>query len=283
MSEEENQEKENQTQENENSTQEVDALLANVETSEPQETKEYDKKEDAIDENQEENTDKDTDEYGNPKPEKKMYSEDEVNQRIQEAVRERVARFERNNPDATQQQKREATREIAQDEAQGWQEQLKGFVKQTFVEMNQEQQRETQQRQEQQQKAELESKILSGRGRFKDYDQRLMSAPITDAMLMAAGSADDPAAFLHRATEVAMDDLKRISQIQSPYKQMTEIGKLEDKLRHKKAQTKSPRPGSRVKDDDTMPLKEEKEPTPDDLIRQVESQRLKMINDRRRR
>ena len=83
----------------------------------------------------EEKHEKEIDDYGNEKPEPKTYSEDEVSERINKAVRERMARMERNTPQPEPQQQAKPEFEYNPESEESWQNQLEGFVEQTVSKM----------------------------------------------------------------------------------------------------------------------------------------------------
>jgi hypothetical protein len=92
---------------------------------------------------------------------------------------------------------------------------------------------------------------------------------------------DDPAAFLYAAAKRQPKELERISKLRDPYAQMTEIGKLEERMRRNKSTTNAPRPLGRTQDDaPSKEVKKSKEPSIEDLIRQSESKKLSKMRGR---
>lgn len=226
-----------------------------------------------------------TDEYGNEKPSiSKTYTEDEVNERINAAVRERLSRLERNGQAEQQVQKQTKDNfEYDENSAQTWQEQLEGFVKQTVSKMHTEQAEHVRRTQEQQAQLEFEQKFIKGMDRFKDYKEVVKQEHMTDAMVLATRSMADPAAFVYAAVKRAPEDIKRIASLKDPYAQMVEMGKLEERMRKTKTGTSAPRPLSRTKDDASINHKSDKEPSVDDLIAQSERKRQAELRNARRR
>lgn len=231
----------------------------------------------------EQETQAELDEYGNEKPAPKTYTEDEVNERINKAVRDRLARMEKNQG-LTPQQAQHAEQNFKYDEnADGdWQQQLKQFVKQTYQETIQEQQREAQRQREQQAQAEFEAKFHQGMSKFSDFVDVVSSQPITDAMTIATRGMKDPAAFIYAASKRHATELQRISQLSDPYTQMTEMVRLEERMKKAKPTSNAPRPVSRTQDDAGMPHKSEKEPSIEDLIASAEKKKRALLNSRRR-
>ena len=221
------------------------------------------------------------DEYGNPvePSESKMYTEEEVNERINRAVRERLARMQKND-NLTPQQAQHAEQNFEYDpNAQGdWQQQLKQFVKQTYKETIQEEKTRAQQLREQQAQAEFEEKFAQSMGKFKDFREVVASQPITDAMTMATRSMNDPAAFLYAAIKRHPEELQRISRLSDPYAQMVEIGRLEERMKKSRPTTNAPRPISPTTGDGHLSThKDEKEPSIEELIAQSDARKLKRL------
>lgn len=229
------------------------------------------------------------DDYGNQKVAPRTYTEDEVNDKINQAVRERFARFERNNPGATQaekQQVQQATNagfEYNADSQESWQQQLKSFVKQTMYEEHQEQSHRAQQHKEQMAHAEFEDKFTRSMGKFNDFRDVVGKQPISDTMLLATRSMQDPAAFLYAASKRAPKELERIARIADPYSQIAEMGKLEERMKQSKATTKAPKPLSKVEADVPIAHKAYVKPDIDELIRQSTAKKLAQQNLRRGR
>lgn len=228
-----------------------------------------------------------TDEYGNPKPSKeRKYTEDEVNEKINKAVRDRVARMERNTLPASQQQIQKEVQDnfVANpDSADSWQKQLSEFVKQTVSNMGQEQERTRQIQQEAQAQAVFEEKFHNGMSKFADFVDVVGHHPISDAMVIATREMKDPAAFLYAASKREPKELERISKIRDPYAQIAAMGALETSLRKTSPATRAPKPMSRTIDDGRLEHRSDKEDSIEDLIKKSENRKLAKMNGMLRR
>lgn len=172
-------------------------------------------------------------------------------------------------------------------DAQGdWQQQLASFVKQTVTSMTREQQETQTRNQEAQDQREFETKFKNGIGKFNDFVDVIESLPfeITNPMTLATRAMADPAAFLYAAAKRNPKELERISKIRDPYAQMTEMGRLEERMRKNKTTTQAPRPLSRSHDDAGSPApKKSKEPSIEDLIAKADAKKLANRNAKRGR
>ncbi len=227
------------------------------------------------------------DDYGNEVAAAKVYTEDEVNERINQAVRDRLARLERNSaqqPPAPAQVQQAAQQgfEYNAESAESWQQQLESFVEQTVGRMNQKQAQQAQQMREQQAQAEFEQKFHQGMGKFKDYVDVVSTQPITDAMTVSLRSVKDPAAFLYAACKREPKEIERISRIQDPYAQIAEMGKLEERMKKARAHTQTPKPVARTHEDAAFSSKSDKEPTIEELIHRAEAKKRAQINARKK-
>lgn len=229
------------------------------------------------------------DDYGNEKAASKTYTEDEVNERINQAIRDRLSRLERNTSQQqpNQAQVQQATQqgfEYNAESPESWQQQLESFVEHTVNRMSEKQARQAYEQREQQAQAEFETKFRSGMSRFNDYAQVVATQPITDAMTMASRAMKDPAAFFYAAAKRAPQELQRIANIPDQYAQMVEIGKLEERMRQTKQATKAPKPISKVQEDSSIPHKaKQTEPSIEQLIAQDAAKRKALQDSRRRR
>lgn len=218
------------------------------------------------------------DEYGNELPPPKMYTEEELNR----IIRERVSRFERNqasqlNSPISQSQKQAS--ETGAEESPDWQQELKGFIKNTLSELTVQEQEQQRIMQEQKELAEFEAKFQQGMSRYADFVDVVSKQPITDAMTHATRGMQDPTAFLYAAAKKAPEELQRISKL-NPYAQMIEMGKLEMKLKANKPVTNSPRPLAKTKEDVTAGYKETGSKTVDDLIAESARKKLDLLASR---
>lgn len=240
-----------------------------------------------IDDEDEKNDEKsrETDEYGNE-------SEPE-NKEIRERLKKQAKKFQSEIDDLRHQlQNQGASREVQQaakdfeynpDESGDWQQQLASFVKQTVNNMSREQEESQSRQQEHAAQQQFESKFRDGMGKFDDFREVISELPfqITNPMTLATRGMDNPAAFLYAAAKRNPQDLERISKIRDPYAQMTEMGKLEERMRKNKPSTKAPRPLSRSHEDSPLPQSKKKsEPSIEDLIAKSDAKKLANIKQR---
>ncbi len=226
------------------------------------------------------------DAYGNEKPAPKTYTEDEVNEKINKAVRERLARGNPQQPNqqAVQQQAKKDF-EYNPESDESWQQQLELFVEQTVSKMSQKQYAQQEQQRENQAHEEFQDKFTQGMGKFGDFKEVVGSQPITDPMTLALRGMQDPASFIYAASKRHPAELTRISQIPDKYSQMVEMGKLEERMRKSPVgTTKAPRPVSRTSEDTGLPASKKKsEPSIEDLIAKSEARKLALVKQRRAR
>ena len=259
------------------------------ESSETTQNDDYDIGDDNADESSSEEkteNEKTEDDYGNEKEPERRFTESEVNERINQAVRERLARLERNvQPENAQVQKQAKDGfEYDPNNEDSWQKQLESFVEQTVTKMSHKQIEQSRMAQEQQAQAEFEQKFQSGMKRFKDFQEVVALMPFTDAMTLAVRGISDPSAFIYAASKKAPDEIKRIAAIPDQYAQMVEIGKLEERLRKNRTTTNAPRPLAKQKEDVTSkPEKAKREESIEDRIQEVERKKLAQLNARFRR
>ena len=278
---------ENQYQEGPEEVQELDSDTEEAsEESYQEETVEQE--EDASQENDSEPTDikkREYDEYGNEKePENK-----EIRERLKKQARKYETEIESLRAQLSQQGASPQVQKAAEDfeydpEGSGdWQQQLASFVKQTVNSMSREKVEHEQRQQEAQSQKEFEDKFRQGINKLDDFREviRGLDFPITDYMTIATRALSDPAAFLYAAAKRNPKELERISKIRDPYAQITEMGRLEERMRRNKPMTKAPRPLSRSNDDGGMPApKNNKEPTIEDLIAKSDQKKLARVKGR---
>jgi hypothetical protein len=224
------------------------------------------------------------DEYGNEKPAPRTYTEEEVNERINKAIRERLARGNQQQ-DVTQQQMQKAADsgfEFNEDSDVPWPEQLEHFVEKSFHKIISKQQQQQVQQQEQATENEFRDRFINGMERYGDFKQVVEKQPVTDYMTMALRGMNDPAAFIYAASKRAPAELSRISQINDPYAQIVEMGKLEERMRKAANQSNAPKPIARTRDDAKMPLNSKKrDETIEDLIAQADAKKKAQYAQRR--
>lgn len=208
-----------------------------------------------------------------------------------EAIRERLARQARKYESEiealrSQLQEQGAPREVQNaardfeydpDSKADWQQQLASFVKQTVNSMTREQQESQERQVEAKAQREFEDKFVRSMSKFEDFRDVMtnLSFEITNPMTLATRAMDDPAAFLYAAAKRQPKELERISKIRDPYVQMTEMGRLEERMRKNKTTTNAPRPLGRTLDDATSrEPKKNKEPSVEDLIARADAKRI---------
>lgn len=225
------------------------------------------------------------DDYGNAKQAEKTYTEDEVNDRINKAIRDRLSRGnQQQQPNQQQVQQQTQGFEHNPESPDDWQKQLETFVEQTVSRMTQKQQQQQQQAIEQQAHLEFETKFNQGMEKFGDFRDVVGQQPITDPMTYALRGMRDPAAFIYAASKRQPEELQRISNIRDPYAQMVEMGKLEERMRKNSPATQAPKPVSRTKEDSGMPASQKKkEMGIDDLLTQSDAKKRALVEQRRRR
>lgn len=244
-------------------------------------------------------TDYDDEDVADDKP-KKEVDEDEYGNSKEpenEAIRERLARQARKYEaelEALRSQlaQQGASREVQQaakefeydpDASGDWQQQLASFVKQTVNSMTREQEEAKSRQQEIAAQQAFEAKFREGMNRFDDFRDVMENLPfeITNPMTLATRAMDNPAAFLYAAAKRNPQELERISKIRDPYAQMTEMGKLEERMRKNKPTTKAPRPLGRTPEDATINTpKKSKEVDGDDLLAKADAKRLATVRTR---
>jgi len=234
------------------------------------------------------------------KPKKKEVEVDEYGNEKEpenEAIRERLARQARKHQaeidalrqqlanQGASQQVQQAAKDFEYDPDAGgdWQQQLASFVKQTVNSMTRDQQEAQSRQQEAQAQAEFETKFRDGMNNFDDFRDVMTSLPfeISNPMTLATRAMENPAAFLYAAAKRNPGELERISKIRDPYVQMTEMGRLEERMRRNKPTTKAPRPLGRTQEDATTNApKKKSDPNGDDLLARADAKRLATVRTR---
>jgi len=291
-------------------TSNIDDLLLGGKTTQHPETPENqyldDNNEETIDTDKEQSTDygdneiqepdenRDIQELEEPTLEKEKSHTDEYGNESapeNEAIRDRLARQARKHQaeidalreqlsqqGASQQiQKAAKDFEYQPDESGDWQQQLAQFVKQTVSSMGREETENKQRQQEQQLQYEFETKFKAGIEKFDDFSDVVSALPfeISNPMTLATRAMSDPVAFLYAAAKRQPAELERISRIRDPYAQMTEMGRLEERMRKNKSATTAPRPLSRTPEDSaSIEVKKKKEATIEDMIRASDAKKL---------
>jgi hypothetical protein len=167
------------------------------------------------------------DEYGNPVEKQRLYTEEEV----QNKIRERLSRVKSHEPQVRE-QVQDASKGFEQDtnSDEAWDVQLERFIDQA-IDKKQKKVAEDQWRSFQEQKQiEFESKFTSGMNKYKDFHEVVSGKPVTDTMMLATRGLSDPAAFVYGASKLHPQELERISKIQDPYYQAAEVGRLHERM-----------------------------------------------------
>lgn len=220
-----------------------------------------------------------TDDYGNEAPVEN------------EAIRDRLARQARKHQAEidelrSQLSSQGASREVQNaardfeynpEESGDWQQQLASFVKQTVSSMGREEAESKQRYQEQQLQQEFEGKFRAGIEKFHDFPDVIgaLNFEISNPMTLATRAMANPAAFLYAAAKRHPQELEKISKLRDPYAQMTEMGKLEERMRKNKPTTSAPRPlGRSIDNSPSIEPKKKSEPSIEDLIRHADAKKL---------
>lgn len=171
--------------------------------------------------------DKPIDEYGNPIEKPRLYTEEELQQRI----RDRLSRG-RHAEQPAPQQIQQAAKDFTPDpnSEDDWQTQLADFVDKTIDRREQKRTQEQWQAKEHQRQADFESKFNAGMSKYQDFHKVVEGKPITNEIMLAARSLDNPAAFIYGASKLHPQELDRIARIDDPYVQAAEVGRLHERM-----------------------------------------------------
>lgn len=261
------------------------------EVSEDDHTSESDEEHDDGEKTEGEHT-KEYDDYGNEKermPKGMKERLDRNDRKYQQEVAQRDREIEQLRAQLSSQGASREVQQAAKDfeydpEAKGdWQSQLAHFVKQTVHSMTREQEEAQARQQESQSHREFETKFRQGMNKFDDFREVIAELPfeISNPMTIATRAMSDPAAFLYAAAKRQPQELERISKIRDPYVQMTEMGKLEERMRKNKPTTKAPRPLGRTQEDAAAPVSKKKsEPSIEELIAKADAKKLQKMKGR---
>lgn len=181
------------------------------------------------------------DEYGTKVSKKKLYTEEEVQQMMRDRLKR--GRHAQEEPAPAQ----EPAPAPANEEQ--WEAQLGDFIDKHMDTRAKKHQTEQYQASEAQSMAEFEVKFTDGMGKYSDFESIVREKPITDAMMLATRSMNDPAAFIYAACKHNPKELERISKIQDVVTQATEIGRLEERMKRAKTVTLAPKPAKQISGD----------------------------------
>lgn len=223
-------------------------------------------------ENKEVTSDKPIDEYGNPVEKPRMYTEEELQQRI----RDRLSRGK--HMEQPQQQQQQQVQQAAKDftpdpnSEESWETQLEAFVEKTIEKRQTKMQQQQWQEQEKARQADFEAKFTTGMEKYQDFHQVVSKAPITDGIMLASRALDNPAAFIYGAAKLHPQELQRISQIGDPYQQAAEVGRLHERMvKARNVASKAGKPLEAPKGD--IPQKSYTKPNIETLIEQHAKQK----------
>jgi hypothetical protein len=177
------------------------------------------------------------DEYGNPVSGSRMYSEEEV----QNMIRERVSRIKSVQPEVKKENKPSISTESNEDES--WQNELINLMDRHWEEKQRESQVQQWKHKEMQRQTEFESKFTTGMSKYPDFHKVIAGKNITDPMMLGIRNLDNPAAFIYGASKLHPAELERISGIEDPYIQASEMGKLHERMvKERKMKSSAPNP-----------------------------------------
>jgi hypothetical protein len=186
-----------------------------------------------------ESTQSNLDEYGNPIAKSKTYTEEEV----QRMIKDRLKRHNNNNTQSNT-DVQQATQNFQYDNESEipWEQQLESHIEKTIHKIQTRESEKQWQQHQNEIQSEFETKFTSGMERYDDFREVVSKAPITDSMMMATRSMNNPAAFIYAASKNHTAELERISKISDPFTQAREIGNLEAKMVRAKKISSAPRP-----------------------------------------
>jgi hypothetical protein len=173
-------------------------------------------------------TDSPIDEYGNPVEKARLYTEEELNQRIRDRLSRGKYAEEQYQP--PQQPIQQPQQQVDDDVEEDWRTQLRREIRTEMTQAQQEANENAWRQQESAKQADFESKFTSGMGKYQDFQQVVANKPITDHMLLATRNLDNPAAFIYGAAKLHPQELSRIASIQDPYAQASEVGRLHERM-----------------------------------------------------
>jgi len=191
------------------------------------------------------------DEYGNEIQKGRMYTEEEVQQKIRDRLARGHHAQQQQAPQQQSQQRQQASEgfEADPDSNESWEMQLEAFIDRRLETREKNAKREQWERQEESKQFEFETKFTTGMEKYSDFKSVVGKLPITDSIMMATREMKDPAAFLYAAAKTHPAEIERIASLHNPIHQATEIGRLEEKMKKAKNISNSARPLSNTKSD----------------------------------
>ena len=222
----------------------------------------------------------DTDDYGTEViKQEKVYTQAEVDARINEAVRKRLKeraeepQYQPPQPQY-QPQPQAAVPEYDPNSSDSWEVQLESFIENTITKRQQKQQQQDWQRQENENQANFEVRFNQGMSKYQDFEQVVSGKSLTPQMVISTRGMSDPAAFIYAAAKTQAPELDRISKIGDPYAQAIELGRLEERMRKARSPvSQAPKPIAAPKGDMVEAVK--RKWSIDDKLVQAESEAKK--------
>ena len=182
------------------------------------------------------------DEYGNEVEKPRLYTDEDVQRMIKE-------RLQRGQMIAPEMQQAAKNFEADPNNPEDWEVQLESFIEKTTQKLEKKKQTQAWQEQEREKQANFEVKFTHGMQKYKDFKETVGKMPVTDSIMMAAREMDDPAAFLYAATKLHPDEFRKIAEMQDPFSQARELGKLDERMRKSRAISKAAAPLTPTKGD----------------------------------
>lgn len=189
------------------------------------------------------------DEYGTKIGKKKLYTEEEV----QRMIRDRLKRGQHNE---SQYEVQNVAKDFTPDpeSTESWEVQLETFIDQTISKREQKARDNEWKEREQSIQNDFEIKFTEGMSKYKDFASTVSNKPITEAMMLATRTMNDPAAFVYAACKQHPKELERIAQIRDPIAQSVEVGRLEERMKKSKSLSSSPKPAKLISGDTSNAL-----------------------------
>ena len=172
------------------------------------------------------------DEYGNPIAKPRMYTEDELNQKI----RERLSRGRHAEHQPTHQQTQQAAKDFAPDpnSDESWEVQLDRYIDRRIDTREKEASQKQWEAQEAARQSQFEEKFTTGMSKYNDFHEVLTPlaerGALPNSVMMATRALENPAAFLYGAAKMHPQELERISRIADPATQAVEVGRLHERM-----------------------------------------------------
>lgn len=236
--------------------------------------------------------DDELDDYGNKKERMPKGMKDRLDRKekqYQEEVAQRDYEISRLRQQLSQTGASPEVQQAAKDfqydpnDSDGWEQQLAAFVDSRLDNRQKEHHAKQMEAKEQHEEQKFRQKFTQGMDRFSDFREVVSKQPIDDAMTLSLRGMNDPSAFIYAVSKRQPGELERISKIPDYYARITEMGKLEERMRRNKPSTSTPRPLGRPKEDGTPRVTpKQQERTGDDLLARADAKRLNTVKQRHR-